>query len=219
MNTQTWKLTDAQTVVLHLVLSLLCSAVLAGLVAGYQLLVNNGRGFSVSEVWVVFASGFSVAFIKGLVPLRNNPKVVEQAALDTLSQIQAAHPQLVQQAMQQVLALFQQQQQQQQQAPVNVIIHPAVPVAVTQPQESQPSPQKPLAVIPSRPQPVVQQPVQQVANNPQAVPIVDLSQLNTTQTPVAPALGTIGDAIVGGVPQRSWTNSAVMPVVGGQAGQ
>jgi type II secretory pathway pseudopilin PulG len=191
--------------------------VLAGLVAGYQLLVNNGQGFSVSEIGVVFSAGFSVAFVKGLVPLRNNPKVVEQAALDTLSQIQAAHPQVVQQALQQVVALFQQQQAQagaiqaqvQPQPPVNITIHPPVPVTVTQDVAQQ---VKPASVIPQRPQAPVQQPVP--VSNPQSIPVVDMAQLTTAQTPAtagqAPALSTPVDFGV----QRSWNTSQVMPVVG-----
>jgi hypothetical protein len=187
----TWKLSDAQSVALHLILSLLCSAVLAGIVAGYQIIVNNGAGFSLSLTWIVFCSAFIATFAKGLVPLKNNPKVVEQAALDTLSQIQASHPQLVQLLMSQLAMFFQQQQQPPPQGPL-VVVH-AAPQQVQA--EVQAAPQR-LAAIP--PRPTAPPPVP----NPQ---------------PVQPSVAAMETAKVQQVPQadfqRSWGDSGVVQVI------
>lgn len=196
-----WKPSDAQSVMMHLILSLVASAVLAGIVAGYQIIVNNGNGFSLSLTWVVFASAFIATFAKGLVPLRNNPKVVEQAALDTLAQIQAAHPQLAQLLMSQLAMFFQQQQQAQPAAPL-VVVHTAAPVPVQA--EVQPSPalQTRQNVIPQRP--VAPAPVP----NPQPIQ-PNIAAMDTAKIQQAPQ----GQADF----QRSWGDSGVVQVV--QPGQ
>jgi hypothetical protein len=78
------KLTSSQTLILHLLESVLVSALLAGIVAGYQYLGSDT--VNTSALVGVFVAAFLASFFKGFLGLQNNAQLVP-AIQDTLNEV------------------------------------------------------------------------------------------------------------------------------------
>lgn len=146
--------------------------------------------FNMQELAVIASAAFIAAFSRGIISLESNPNLMP-SILDAVNELRAL-------TVQQPLQAGPLMQAPAQVPPVHIEIHPGA----AQPVQVQPTVRQ-LNAIPPRPavQPPIQMPVQ---------PPPDIAQLNTAQVPTPP---------LNDMPQRSFSNSALMAVVPQQAGQ